>query len=83
MQAFATFVAAMTIGFTASWKITLVVIASLPVTILSYAVQAQAMMGSGEEGVYFARGCFWNYSNVYISFSYDRGGCRQSRKPAG
>jgi ATP-binding cassette subfamily B (MDR/TAP) protein 1 len=50
MQALSTFAVAMILGFTTSWKITLVVIASLPVTILSYAVKMHAMAGRTGDG---------------------------------
>jgi ATP-binding cassette subfamily B (MDR/TAP) protein 1 len=50
MQALSTFLVAIVLGFVESWKITLVVIASLPVTILSYAVQTHSVAGRTGDG---------------------------------
>jgi ATP-binding cassette subfamily B (MDR/TAP) protein 1 len=50
MQALSTFLVAIVLGFSDSWKITLVVIASLPVTILSYAVQTHSVAGRTGDG---------------------------------
>jgi ATP-binding cassette subfamily B (MDR/TAP) protein 1 len=50
MQALSTFLVAIVLGFSESWKITLVVIASLPVTILSYAVQTHSVAGRTGDG---------------------------------
>jgi ATP-binding cassette subfamily B (MDR/TAP) protein 1 len=50
MQALSTFLVAVVLGFAESWKITLVVIASLPVTILSYAVQTHSVAGRTGDG---------------------------------
>mgnify|MGYP005994268709 CR=1 FL=1 len=53
LQAFFTLAIAMILGFQASWKVSLVVIASFPISIIASAIQMQAIAGRQYEGKYF------------------------------
>ena len=52
LQAFFTLAIAMILGFQASWKVSLVVIASFPISIIASAIQMQAIAGRQYEGMY-------------------------------
>lgn len=72
LQAICTFVVALVIGFTASWKIALVVLSTFPVTVVSSAIQNQAITGEkydNEKGWCYIISTAFNNMRTVSSFS--------------